>query len=153
MSCILDNHRGPVLWLHVRYARYWRHTWHVSDYALSCTLPMQSMPITTKVMSLNTAHGEVYLIQHYVIKFVSDLMQVCGFLRVLQFPPPINLPPVYSWNSVESGDKHHNPYHLYKCKMYMPNTSIILLFNLLILHVIHDVPGESYSKNMLCALN
>jgi hypothetical protein len=57
---------------------------------------MQSVPITTKVMSLNTAHGEVYLIQHYVIKFVSDLMQVCGFLRVLQFPPPINLPPVYS---------------------------------------------------------
>ena len=129
MSCILDNHRGPVLWLHVRYARYWRHTWHVSDYALSCTLPMQSMPITTKVMSLNTAHGEVYLIQHYVIKFVSDLMQVCGFLRVLQFPPPINSPPVYSWNIVESqsGDKHHNPYHLYKCKMYMPTAMWLLL--------------------------
>jgi hypothetical protein len=27
------------------------------------------------------------LIQHYVIKFVSDLRQVCGVLRVLQFPP------------------------------------------------------------------
>ena len=26
--------------------------------------------------------------QHYVIKFVSDLRQVGGFLRVLQFPPP-----------------------------------------------------------------
>jgi len=25
--------------------------------------------------------GEVYSIQHYVIKFVSDLRQVCGFLR------------------------------------------------------------------------
>ena len=25
--------------------------------------------------------GEVYSIQHYVIKFVSDLQQVCGFLR------------------------------------------------------------------------
>ena len=23
-------------------------------------------------------HGEVYSIQHYVIKFVSDLWQVCG---------------------------------------------------------------------------
>ena len=32
---------------------------------------------------------EVYSIQHYVIKFVSDLQQVGGFLRVLQFPPPI----------------------------------------------------------------
>ena len=29
-------------------------------------------------------------IQHYVIKFVSDLRQVNGFLRVLQFPPQTN---------------------------------------------------------------
>jgi len=34
---------------------------------------------------------EVYSIQHYVIKFVSDLRQVGGFLRILQFPPPIKL--------------------------------------------------------------
>ena len=27
----------------------------------------------------------VYSIQHYVIKFASDLQHVCGFLRVLQF--------------------------------------------------------------------
>ena len=35
--------------------------------------------------------GEVYSIQHYVIKFVHDLRQVCGFLLVLMFPPPIKL--------------------------------------------------------------
>jgi hypothetical protein len=35
--------------------------------------------------------GEVYSIQHYVIKFVSDLQQVGGFLWVLRFPPPIKL--------------------------------------------------------------
>ena len=29
--------------------------------------------------------------QHYVIKFVIDLRQVGGFLRVLRFPPPIKL--------------------------------------------------------------
>jgi len=29
--------------------------------------------------------------QHYVIKFVSDLRQVGGFLRVFRFPPPIML--------------------------------------------------------------
>ena len=29
----------------------------------------------------------MYLIQHYVIKFDSDLRQVGGFLRVLRFPP------------------------------------------------------------------
>ena len=30
-------------------------------------------------------------VQHYVIKFVSDLQQVGGLLRVLRFPPPIKL--------------------------------------------------------------
>ena len=30
-------------------------------------------------------------IQHYVIKFVSDLRQVGGFLWVIRFPPPIKL--------------------------------------------------------------
>ena len=33
----------------------------------------------------------MYSIQHYVIKFVSDLQQVGGFLLVLWFPPPIKL--------------------------------------------------------------
>ena len=37
---------------------------------------MQSVPITTKVVSPDPAHGEVYSIQQYVIKFVSDLRQV-----------------------------------------------------------------------------
>jgi hypothetical protein len=64
--------------------------------------------ITTKVVSSKPVHGEVYSIQHYEIKFVSDLRQVGGFLRVLLFPPP---------NIVESGVKHH------KTK---PNQSITL---------------------------
>ena len=38
--------------------------------------------------SSNPVHGEVYSIQHYVIKLVSDLQQVYGLLR---FPPPIKL--------------------------------------------------------------
>ena len=33
----------------------------------------------------------MYSIQHYVIKFVSDLRQVSAFLRILRFPPPIHL--------------------------------------------------------------
>jgi len=40
---------------------------------------VQSVPITTKVVSLNPAHGKVNSIQHYVIKSVSDLRQVCRF--------------------------------------------------------------------------
>jgi hypothetical protein len=50
---------------------------------------MQPVPITTKVVSSNPAHGEVYLIQHYVKKFVSDLQLVGGLRRLLRFPPPI----------------------------------------------------------------
>jgi hypothetical protein len=49
------------------------------------------MPIITKAVSSNPAHGEVYSMQCYVIKFVSDVRQVGDFLRVLQFPPPIKL--------------------------------------------------------------
>ena len=31
-------------------------------------LPVQSVPITTKVVSSNPVHGEMYSIQYYVIK-------------------------------------------------------------------------------------
>ena len=58
---------------------------------LDLQLPVQSVPITTKVVILNPVHGEEYSIKHYVIKFVSDLWQVDGFLRVFRFPPPIKL--------------------------------------------------------------
>jgi hypothetical protein len=63
----------------------------VIGWQLDLQLCVQSVCITTKVMSSNPVHGEVYSIQHYVIKFVSDLRQVSGFLRVLRFPPPIKL--------------------------------------------------------------
>jgi hypothetical protein len=44
------------------------------------------MPITTKIVSSNPVHGEVYSTRQYAIKFVSDLWQVDDSLRV-----PINL--------------------------------------------------------------
>jgi hypothetical protein len=47
--------------------------------------------IMAKVVSSNPFHLEVNSMQHYVIKFVSDLRQVDGFLWVLQFPLPIQL--------------------------------------------------------------
>ena len=43
------------------------------------TISLQAVPITTTIMGSNPAHGEVYSIQHYMIKFVSDLRQVGGF--------------------------------------------------------------------------
>jgi hypothetical protein len=41
---------------------------------------MQSVPITTKDVISNPPHGEVYSMKHYVIKFVSDLRQICVFI-------------------------------------------------------------------------
>jgi len=54
---------------------------------------VQSVPITTKVVNSNPVHVEVYLIQHYVIKFVSDLRQVVGFSG-------------YSGSSINKTDRH-----------------------------------------------
>ena len=70
-----------------------------------------------KLLSSNDAHGEVYSIQHYVIKAVSDLRQVGGFPRVLRFPPP------YNRNIVKNGLKHHNHnlYHYWKKYMLIYN--------------------------------
>ena len=65
---------------------------------------MPAVPVATKVVSSNPSHGEVYSIQHYVIKFVSDLQQVSGFLLVLRFPPTIKL-------IIE--------YHMYKCTTHV----------------------------------
>ena len=58
---------------------------------LGIQLHVHSVAITTKVVSSNPTHGEVYSIQHYVIKFVSDWERVGGFLLVLWFPTPIKL--------------------------------------------------------------
>ena len=56
---------------------------------------------TTKVVSSNPIHGEVYSIQYYVIKFVNDLRQDGGFSRLLRFPPPMKLTTtIFNWNIV-----------------------------------------------------
>jgi hypothetical protein len=54
-------------------------------------LPVQPAVVTTNVLSFNTAYGEAYSIQRYVIKFVSDMRQVGGFIGVLRISPPIKL--------------------------------------------------------------
>jgi hypothetical protein len=61
--------------------KYYNMTMHYIDnmirkQANKClyqSVSVQSVPITTKVVSSNLVQGEVYSIQHYVITFVSDL--------------------------------------------------------------------------------
>jgi len=48
-------------------------------------LHMISVPITTKDLSSNPALGEVYLIQHYVIKFVVACDRLVIFSRYYGF--------------------------------------------------------------------
>ena len=65
--------------------------------------------------------------QHYVIKFVSDLRQVGGFLRVLHFPPPIKLTV-----------KHQQTYRA---------TALVFTFLLLYLHICITVIGMSSTNS------
>ena len=51
-------------------------------------LQLPTVSITTDVVSSNLDQG---CVQDYVIKFVSNLRPVGGFLGVLRFPPPIKL--------------------------------------------------------------
>ena len=60
-------------------------------------------------MSSNPVHGEMYSIQHYVIKFVSDLRQVVVFSGYSGFHHQCNWPLRYNLTIVESGVKHHKP--------------------------------------------
>jgi hypothetical protein len=56
----------------------------LQDRCQGLQLPMQSVPITTKVVSSNRTCDDVYLIQHYVIVFfVSDMRKVGGILWVI----------------------------------------------------------------------
>jgi hypothetical protein len=70
---------------------------------------MQSVHITANVVNSNPADGEVYSMQQYAIKFVSDLRQVYGFSPGTPFSYTNKTATIslkYCWNGV----KHHKPY-------------------------------------------
>jgi hypothetical protein len=47
--------------------------------------------ITYAISEFESCSPQTISIQHYVIKFASDLRQICGVLLVLLFHPPIKL--------------------------------------------------------------
>ena len=61
---------------------------------------MQSVHITINVVSLNPAQCEVCSVQHYLIKFVSDLWHGGGFLLVLLLPTAIKLTDLHDINVI-----------------------------------------------------
>jgi hypothetical protein len=46
---------------------------------------IRNITLISKVVSSNPADGEAYSTQYHVIKFVSDMRQVSGFLRVFRY--------------------------------------------------------------------
>ena len=96
-----QNHRSwsffcSVIFIERCFFLYWWNCW----FTKGCR-GRDRMVVTTayaisvyhyKRCEFESRSREVFSIQHYMIKFVSDFQQVCGFLRVLRvlrFPPPI----------------------------------------------------------------
>ena len=84
--CVVDRCLSFFFW-----PLFFRAVVVVFVWQLDLPLSVQFVPIILEFVSSYPAHGDVYLMQHYVIKCVSDLRQVGGFLWVLRFPPPIEL--------------------------------------------------------------
>ena len=84
-----------------------------------------------KLWRSNSSHRKVYSIQLYVIKFVSDVWQISGFLHK------------YNWNFVESGVKNHNTSpHWYVFRFVL---KAVLHYDQELLHQISPITMKFYS--------
>ena len=63
-------------------------SWSYESWIYSC---LYNQCLSPQTLWVKSRPGEVYSMQHYVIKFVSVLQQVCGFLWVLRCTPLIKL--------------------------------------------------------------
>ena len=74
-------------------------------------LPVRSVLITTKLVNSNSVHGELYSIQYYVIKFVSDLRRSVVFSRCSTTVTSTNKTDSHDITEIllklQSGAKHH----------------------------------------------
>ena len=101
------------------------------------------MPITTKAVSSNPAHGDVYSIQHYVIKFISDFRQVGGFLQFIsdfrQVGGFLQFIPVSSTNKTDGHLKarvdleHFTP--LPQLSLFGNGRGLLIIFDKAVVHV------------------
>jgi hypothetical protein len=63
------------------------------------------VPITTKVVSSNPAHGEVYSIQHFFLSLSGTCDRSVVFSEYSGFLHQNNWPPWYNWNIVETSHR------------------------------------------------
>ena len=92
-------------------------------------------------MSLNPAHAKVYSMQHYVIKFIIDLWQVCDFLKVL---------PISSTNKT---GRHDITEILLKVTLSTITLTVNLLFLFSLLDIVSSANQDSYVKLVVSSLN
>jgi hypothetical protein len=78
----IDLNQGNILSVYQNYTQSLSEMNNTVQYQLDTISKMEGPQV------IYLTHGEVYSIQHYVMKFVSDLQQIGGFLWFL---PPIKL--------------------------------------------------------------
>jgi hypothetical protein len=94
LSTMFQFYHGShfYLWRKQKYPEKTIDLFQVSDFLRSVGRKVGLFFIFfTMYMNSNPAHCAMYSMQHYVIKFVTDLEQVDSFLRVLLFPPQIKV--------------------------------------------------------------
>jgi hypothetical protein len=105
LSFMLWNPRWPTLYFCIRW--YWNYITRLANLIehklyTGWTFPNWGHPCHDHMVIGFTTTCAISAYDHYVIKFVIDLQQVSGLLRILWFPPR------YNWNIVERGVKHHD---------------------------------------------
>ena len=96
MYCTSYHTRSSGSW--TRGSWIYNYIWnqHISPLTLRVRILLRRSVLDTALCDkvcqwFESYSGEVYSIQHNVIKFASDLWQVSSFPRVLRFPSPIKL--------------------------------------------------------------
>ena len=84
----------------------------------------------------------MYSIQHYVIKFVSDLRQVNGFLRVLQFSPPIKLTDILLKGALNTINHENRDSHCLLLREERTDTIIDIFYVIGLVVMIHMTPRK-----------
>jgi hypothetical protein len=89
-------------------------------------------PLTKTIPHYLNKLRSIDQLQHYMIKFVSDLWQVSGFLWVRRFPPPIKLTATIKLFNINFINFDY-PFGIYKLFFYKKQTgNNYLLINIFV---------------------